>query len=429
MRSGFTKLGLREKLAKVNRSAKHLCPSGVFHFRRHLYFCKKLNSMLRKTLRFLFLALLLVAAFFAGTAWQNSTAPVNTSPQVTADEGGTPLNTNVTEEGTAPTLPPSLNEDEKATIRLFEKSAPSVAYITTSQYQRSYWSRNVTEIPSGSGSGFVWDSRGHIITNYHVIQGADRAQVTLADQTTWDATLVGAAPEKDLAVLKIDAPRSALQPIPVGQSENLLVGQSVFAIGNPFGLDQTLTTGIISALGREIKSVAGIPIRGAIQTDAAINPGNSGGPLLNSSGQLIGVNTAIYSPSGASAGIGFSIPVDEVTWVVPELIKHGRIMRPSIGVELATVNTTKRLGLRGALIVEVIKGSAAEQARLQPTYRDRRGQIRLGDAIIGIGADKVDNRNDLVLILEKYKPGDQVPVKVLRNDEEITVEVVLDEAR
>jgi S1-C subfamily serine protease len=304
-----------------------------------------------------------------------------------------------------------------------------VAYITTSQYQRSYWSRNVTEIPSGSGSGFVWDKQGHIITNYHVIQGADRAQVTLADQTTWDAKLVGAAPEKDLAVLKIDAPRATLKPIPVGRSEKLLVGQSVYAIGNPFGLDQTLTTGIISALGREIKSVAGIPIRNVIQSDAAINPGNSGGPLLNSSGELIGVNTAIYSPSGASAGIGFSIPVDEVSWVVPELIKHGRIMRPSLGVELATVNTTKRLGLKGALIIEVVQGSAAEKAGLRPTYQDRRGRIQLGDAIIGLGDDLVNNANDLVLILEKYQPGDIVPVKLLRDDEEVTVEVRLDESR
>lgn len=383
--------------------------------------------MLLKTLRFFFLTALLATAFFAGTAWQNHVSPKGTAPQISSDEEGNALNTNLNES--PPATPPNLDENEKSTIRLFENSAPSVAYITTSHYQRSYWNRNVTEIPSGSGSGFVWDKEGHVITNYHVIQGADRARITLADQTTWDAELVGAAPEKDLAVLKITAPRSALKPIPVGQSGNLLVGQSVYAIGNPFGLDQTLTTGIISALGREIKSVAGIPIRGAIQTDAAINPGNSGGPLLNSSGHLIGVNTAIYSPSGASAGIGFSIPVDEVSWVVPELIAHGRIMRPSLGVEFATANTTRRLGLKGALIIEVVKGGAAEKAGLSPTYRDRRGQIILGDAIIGVGPDKVEKPNDLVLILEKYKPGDAVPVSLLRNKEEVTVEVVLDEAR
>ena len=324
-----------------------------------------------KFLKFLFYAALLIGGFFLGTSWQTKNTLPDTTPQVAADADENPRNV---EENTvpknysnAPAMPPGLNEHEKATINLFENSAPSVAYITTSRFRQDYWSRNVMEIPQGSGSGFVWDMDGHVITNYHVIQGADRAQVTLADQTTWDAELVGKAPEKDLAVLKITAPSKALKPIPVGASYNLLVGQNVYAIGNPFGLDQTLTTGIISALGREIESVSGIPIRGAIQTDAAINPGNSGGPLLNSSGKLIGVNTAIYSPSGASAGIGFSIPVDEVKWVVPELIAHGRIMRPSLGVDLANDQTTSRLGLKGALIMDILKGSAAANAGLQPT--------------------------------------------------------------
>ncbi|MEO1258526.1 MAG: trypsin-like peptidase domain-containing protein [Bacteroidota bacterium] len=384
-----------------------------------------------KFFRFLFYIALLVGGFFLGTSWQNKTAPPDTTPQVAADADENPNNTQEAAKinYNTPPMPPGLNEDEKATIRLFENSAPSVAYITTSRIRQDFWSRNVMEIPQGSGSGFVWDTDGHVITNYHVIQGADRAQVTLADQTTWDATLVGKAPEKDLAVLKIEAPRKALQPIPVGASTNLLVGQSVYAIGNPFGLDQTLTTGIISALGREIESVSGIPIRGAIQTDAAINPGNSGGPLLNSSGQLIGVNTAIYSPSGASAGIGFSIPVDEVKWVVPELITHGRIMRPSLGVDLAADQTTARLGVKGALILDILQGSAAYKAGLQPTYRDRQGRIRLGDVIVAINDDRVGSSKDMVLILEKYKPGDLVKVKVLRNDQEEVVELSLDEAR
>ena len=226
--------------------------------------------------RFLLWIILLAAGFFAGTAWQTRFKP-DTTPQVPSEEK--PYNT-TGEETTKPATtvnhtpyPPGLTEGEKANIRLFENSAPSVAYITTSQLRQDFWTRNVMEIPQGSGSGFVWDREGHIITNYHVIQGADKAQVTLADRTTWDAKLIGFAPEKDLAVLKIDAPRNALRPIPVGESGNLLVGQNVYAIGNPFGLDQTLTTGIISALGREIKSVSGIPIRDVIQTDAAINPG------------------------------------------------------------------------------------------------------------------------------------------------------------
>ncbi len=372
---------------------------------------------------------LLVGGFFIGTAWKNAHNNL-ALPQDSAEES--PYNTNESGSSTTTTrspIPPGLNEGEKATIRLFENAAPTVAYITTSRLRQDYWTRNVMEIPQGSGSGFVWDKDGHIITNYHVIQGADKAQVTLADRTTWDAELIGAAPEKDLAVLKITAPKSALRPIPVGSSDNLLVGQSVLAIGNPFGLDQTLTTGIISALGREIKSESGIPIRDVIQSDAAINPGNSGGPLLNSSGELIGVNTAIYSPSGASAGIGFSIPVDVVKWVVPDLIQFGKVNRPTLGIELANAQTTQRLGMKGALITHVAEGSAAERAGLQPTIRDRSGRIRLGDAIIGINGEKVESSSDLILILEKYKAGDNVRVKIMRDDREEEVQVRLDGAK
>lgn len=380
-----------------------------------------------KSMKFLFSVILIVVGFFIGTAYQTLSDQPQEEPN---SETATAIKTNNPQTKTiTPSTPPGLNDEEKATINLFENSAPSVAYITTSRIRQDFWSRNVMEIPQGSGSGFVWDTDGHIITNYHVIQGADKAQVTLSDQTTWDATLVGKAPEKDLAVLKIEAPRKALHPIPVGVSTNLLVGQSVYAIGNPFGLDQTLTTGIISALGREIQSVSGIPIRGAIQTDAAINPGNSGGPLLNSSGRLIGVNTAIYSPSGASAGIGFSIPVDEVKWVVPELITHGKIMRPSLGIDFVNDQTTARLGVKGALIFNIIEGSAAETAGLQPTYRNQRGRISLGDIIVAINGDRVESSKDMILILEKYKPGDVVKVKVLRNDQEEVVDLKLDEAR
>jgi S1-C subfamily serine protease len=381
--------------------------------------------------RILLWAVLLVAGFLAGTAWKDKfqSPPL---PQDSAEE--TPYDTGGEEKRPAATgsasgkaaLPAGLTDTEKATIRLFENSAPSVAYITTSRLRQDFWTRNVMEIPQGSGSGFVWDREGHIITNYHVIQEADKAQVTLADRSTWEAELVGSAPEKDLAVLKIKASKNILHPIPVGASENLLVGQSVYAIGNPFGLDQTLTTGIISALGREINSVSGIPIRDVIQTDAAINPGNSGGPLLNSSGELIGVNTAIYSPSGASAGIGFSIPVDVVRWVVPDLIRYGRINRPTLGIEVAIAQTTQRLGLEGALIIHTIDGGAAERAGLRQTYRDRNGRIRLGDSIVSIDGEKVKSGSDLVLILEKYKAGDKVRLKVLRDEKEIEVEVRLD---
>jgi S1-C subfamily serine protease len=386
------------------------------------------------TLRLIVWAALIGLGFFAGIAWTDSK---DQTEQPEAPESAVVSQEAPAAEATSTSLPASresapsegLKPDERATIRLFEESAPSVCYITTTNVRRDYFSRNITEIPRGSGSGFVWDYDGHIITNYHVIQGADRATVTLADRSTWEATAVGVAPEKDLAVLRIDAPRKELRPIPIGSSDDVRVGQSVFAIGNPFGLDQTLTTGIVSAMGREIESVAGIPIRDVIQTDAAINPGNSGGPLLDSSGRLIGVNTAIYSPSGASAGIGFSIPVDVVSWVVPELIEYGELKRPSLGVELARPQIVQRLGLKGALVIDVIKNGAADEAGIRPTIRDRRGSIRLGDIIIGFGGEEIASNNDLLLALEKYEPGDRVQVRLLRDEEEIELPLVLDEPR
>ena len=262
-----------------------------------------------------------------------------------------------------------------------------------------------------------------------MIQNADRAQVTLADRTTWPAVLVGVAPAKDLAVLRIDAPAAKLHVLPVGSSEDLKVGQSVLAIGNPFGLDQTLTTGVISALGREIESVTQTPIRDVIQTDAAINPGNSGGPLLDSSGRLIGVNTAIYSPSGAYAGIGFSIPVDTVKWVIPELIEHGKLRRPTLGVELASSQLSERLGVEGALVIAVQPGSGADRAGILPTRRNRDGAIELGDVIVEVEDSPVRSNNDLVLALERRAPGETVELGVLRAGKTSRLRVVLDAAQ
>lgn len=379
---------------------------------------------MKNTLKIIFGLALLMTGFLAGTAWKttDTTQADLPSEQLTQTDKKTPTE----EEPTS--LPEVLNSAEKATISLFKQAAPSVAFITTSTRRWNFFTRDVTEIPKGSGSGFVWDKEGHIVTNYHVIQGADKAQVTLADGETYEANLVGIAPGKDLAVLKIEA-EADIRPLPLGQSKNLQVGQSVYAIGNPFGLDQTLTTGIISALGREIESVAGIPIREVIQTDAAINPGNSGGPLLNSSGKLIGVNTAIYSPSGASAGIGFSIPVDVVKWVLPELIEHGRLMRPTLSIEYASEQINRRLGIEGVLIIQVLTGGAADKAGLQPTYRDRRGAISLGDIIVAVNGIAVKNSNDMILELEKFKPTDKVILRVLRNEREMEVEVELDAAR
>lgn len=320
---------------------------------------------------------------------------------------------------------PGLKTDELATIDLFRRASPSVAYITSISLRRDWFDLNVYEIPRGTGSGFVWDEEGRIVTNFHVIQGANAAQVTLFDRSVWDARVVGVAPEKDLAVLQIEAPVDSLHPIDLGSSADLLVGQSVYAIGNPFGLDQTLTTGVISALGREIESAARIPIRDVIQTDAAINPGNSGGPLLDSSGRLIGVNTAIYSPSGAYAGIGFAIPADTVRWVVPELISKGVIERPTLGVELLSTRVVENLGLEGALIGRVLRGSGADRAGLRGTRRDAFGRVILGDVIVELAGRPVRGADDLLLALDRHRPGQQVEVVVLREGEERTLLVEL----
>jgi S1-C subfamily serine protease len=368
-----------------------------------------------KTIKIFAWIAILIIGFLAGVSWKNK----NTQPEEKPD---TPvaINNLLAEE-----FPEGLNNTEKKTINLFEKSAPSVCFITTSNVRRDFFSRNIMEVPRGTGSGFVWDKNGHIVTNYHVIQGADKAQVTLADHTSWEAKLVGVAPEKDLAILKIEVPGNKLPSLPIGSSENLKVGQSVMAIGNPFGLDQTLTTGIVSALGREIESVEGTPIRGAIQTDAAINPGNSGGPLLDSSGRLIGVNTAIYSPSGASAGIGFSIPVDVVKWVVPELIAYGKIKRPTMGIEFAR----PLRDITGALVYDIVEGGPAEAAGIRPTMVDRYGRVRLGDIIIGLEEEKINSTNDLTLALENFEAGDLINLIVLRDEQQVQVKLKLAESR
>jgi len=312
-----------------------------------------------------------------------------------------------------------LAEDEKSTIELFRRASPSAVHITTLAVRRDAFTLNLLQIPQGTGSGFVWSDKGHIVTNYHVIQNAQAAKVTLADNSTWDGRLVGVSPDNDIAVLKIEAPPSRLTVIGIGSSADLQVGQKVFAIGNPFGLDQTLTTGVISGLGREIESVTNRPIRGVIQTDAAINPGNSGGPLLDSAGRLIGINTAIYSPSGAYAGIGFAVPVDTVNRIVPELIRKGRVERAGLGVQIAPDQVMRQLGLKGVLILGFSEESAAEKAGLRATRRDpETGDVVLGDRIIAIDQYPVEDSEDLLNALERYKVGDEVTVTVRRDNTE-----------
>ena len=315
--------------------------------------------------------------------------------------------------------------DEQNTIDIFRNAAPSVVYITSIAVRRNLFSLNVYEIPQGTGSGFIWDRQGRIVTNFHVISDASRLEVTLADHSTWKASLVGAAPDRDLAVLQITAPAGKLQPITVGESKNLLVGQKVFAIGNPFGLDQTLTTGVVSALGREITAVTGRTIHDVIQTDAAINPGNSGGPLLDSAGRLIGVNTAIYSPSGASSGIGFAVPVGEVNRVVPQIISKGKVLRPGLGVTLANRSLTGDLGLEGVLVLKVVSGSAAEQAGLRGTSQVGDGLV-LGDIILAVNGRKVTDYDSLRDEVERYQVGETVALTLLRDDATAEVNVRLE---
>ena len=318
-----------------------------------------------------------------------------------------------------------LSRDEVATIDVFEKSSRSVVYITNKAIRRDFWSLNTFEVPQGAGSGVIWDNKGHIVTNFHVVYGADAIQVVLDDQSPHDARVIGMDPDHDLAVLRIKVPSQSLVPVIVGKSKTLRVGQRVLAIGNPFGLDHTLTTGIVSALGRSIKSVNERTIEGVIQTDAAINPGNSGGPLLDSAGRLIGVNTQIVSPSGAFAGIGFAVPVDTIKRVVPQLIKFGKVIRPGLGVSLIPDSIASRWGIQGLVIARVQRGSTAEQAGLRGSRETGSGRIHLGDIITKIDGEPVKVFDDLARMLDRHKVGDHVAVNIRRKNQELTISIKL----
>jgi S1-C subfamily serine protease len=325
-------------------------------------------------------------------------------------------------------IPKDLGADEQATIAVFENASKSVVHITSIESHRDRFNMDVMDIPQGTGTGFVWDAEGHIVTNFHVIQQGNLAKVTLSDGSVHDATIVGSAPDKDLAVLRITdgAAHAKLRGLQVGGSSSLRVGQKVLAIGNPFGFDQTLTTGVISGLGREIKSVTGRPISDVIQTDAAINPGNSGGPLLDSHGNLIGVNTAIYSPSGAYAGIGFAVPVDTVNSIVPQIIKtNGKLARPGLGIAIMTDQIAQKNRVQGVIIQQVSPGSAAARAGLEGVRRDTNGRFAIGDVIIEVDGQKIVGQSDLFKALDRHQVGDTIKVKVRRGTAEREVEVTL----
>jgi len=316
---------------------------------------------------------------------------------------------------------------ERATIELFERSRSSVVHISTSRRVVDFWTRNVLSIPRGAGSGFVWDEQANIVTNYHVIAGAAEARVRLNDGRDYPATLVGASPAHDIAVLRIKVPSNRPPPLPLGSSHDLRVGQRVYAIGNPFGLDWSLSTGIVSALDRSLANDNG-SIEHLIQTDAAINPGNSGGPLLDSAGRLIGMNTAIYSPSGANAGIGFAVPADTVNRVVPELIAYGKYRRPDLGIAMdegITTALSAKLGVEGVPVLHVGARSPAAAAGLRAARIDAQGNFVPGDIIVAIEGRPVASVAKLLGRLDDFAPGDKVKLTLLREGRQVNVEVVL----
>ncbi|NMG28585.1 S1C family serine protease [Aromatoleum evansii] len=322
-----------------------------------------------------------------------------------------------------------LAADEKSTIELFEHARDSVVFISTAQLVRDTWTRNVMQVPRGTGSGFIWDDAGHVVTNFHVIREASQATVKLADGRDYQAALVGVSPAHDIAVLRIGVGFKRPPPVPIGTSGDLKVGQKVFAIGNPFGLDWTLTTGIVSALDRSLPGEdGGTTIEHLIQTDAAINPGNSGGPLLDSNGRLIGINTAIYSPSGASAGIGFAVPVDTVMRVVPQLIKNGMYVRPVLGIQIdEDVNSRllEELEVEGVVVLRVMPGSAADKAGLRGIRQERDGSFYPGDIIVSLDGQAVDSVAKLTARLDDHRVGDTVKLGVLREGKETSLSVTL----
>jgi S1-C subfamily serine protease len=315
-------------------------------------------------------------------------------------------------------------EDEQNSIAVFNAAAPATVFVTNKRVVLDNFSRPV-EVAAGSGSGFIWDALGHVVTNHHVAKNAQAFSVTLHDHRTFDAKLVGGEPRKDIAVLRLIDPPGDLATIRVERALELSVGQKTLAIGNPFGLDQTLTTGVVSALGRSLPGRDGVAIRDTIQTDAAINPGNSGGPLLDSSGRLIGMNTAIYSPSGSSAGIGFAVPVSAIARIVPQIISKGKADQIGVGVVIDPERAfERRYGIRGVLVLSVTPGSPAERAGLRGTRR-MRGGISFGDVIVGVDDDVIANYDDLYHALDRRRPGDEVKLWLLRGRERLSVKIEL----
>lgn len=330
---------------------------------------------------------------------------------------------------TAPAEANALLEYERNTISVFNQVSPYVIFVNNIQRVQDFLF-NSYEVPAGAGTGFIWDDKGHIVTNFHVVQGAKKISITIQGGKSVGATVVGVEPRKDIAVLKLDSvkelpPIRSNPPITIADSSKLQVGQKALAIGNPFGLDRTLTTGVISALGRQVPGIGGVTIRDMVQTDASINPGNSGGPLLDSSGHLIGMNSVIYSGSGSSAGIGFAVPSNTIKRVVEQLIKHGRIVQPGLGVHRLPDDISQRLGVQGVIVAEVLPNTPAAKSGMRGTTRMRSGEIQLGDIIVDVDGKKVKSYDDLYNALEGRKVGDDVDVVYLRDQQRRTVKIRL----
>jgi S1-C subfamily serine protease len=368
----------------------------------------------------------LVAAFLAAPSCKRHTAPLESK----ADWAPPTRPTAAPSPSSIPLAPVGRTEDERNTIAVFHRDAPSAVFVSQQRMVYNYFQGRAFDVPAGSGSGFIWDTDGHIVTNFHVIEGARKVTVTLGDQHTFDATIVGTEPRRDIAVLHIDAPNEKLHPIPhTAKPPALEVGEKVLAIGNPFGLDNTLTAGIVSALGRQVEGVGGVTIRDMIQTDAAINPGNSGGPLLNSSGELIGMNTMILSKSGGWAGIGFAVPAEFILRIVPQIIKTGHAEQVGIGVRIDPQRRiAQRLGLRGVIVLQVIPGSPAAKAGIEGISRTPTG-FQLGDVIVGFDGKRVTDYDDLYNMLDGRKVGENAKVQLMRNGQVRTVEIPLVEVQ
>lgn len=335
----------------------------------------------------------------------------------------TPGQASATPAPVPPLSPTARIEDERNTIGVFKSCAPSTVFVTQTRVMVDYFAGVAQEVPAGSGSGFVWDDTGHVVTNYHVVEGARSLTVTFHDQQQFEAKVVGLEPRKDIAVLKVDAPAKLLVPIKVAKTMQLEVGQKAIAIGNPFGLDHTLTTGVISALGRQVQGAGGVTIRDMIQTDAAINPGNSGGPLLDSTGQLIGMNTMIFSKTGSSAGIGFAVPIATIQRIVPQIIKTGRAEQLGLGIGIDPMQKLeRRLGVRGVIVLAVPLDSPAAKAGMRGVTQTGRG-ITLGDIIVGVDDKRIETFDDLYSTLDAHKPDDVVKVAVVRGQDTVTLDV------